>query len=780
MSGSANADSAAFQTTPPTGADKRPGPATGFSAWVREINPDICHIDVMVLGLSCAGCIRRVESLVRRHPAITHARLNFSTQRLSIDWQKAQGDIGEILDPVLEAGYDVRPLDYESLEAANGDSEGRALLRALAVAGFAASNIMLLSVAIWSGAEQATRDLFHWISALIALPTVVYSGRPFFRSAYGALKGGQLNMDVPISLAVLLAAAASLYETIQHGAHAYFDASVMLLFFLLIGRYLNHLMRAKARSAVAQLLTLSARGATIIRAGGSRTYLPIQDIEPGMIVAVAAGESIPVDGQIVSGVSDVDFSVVTGESAPQTIKSGNDVYAGARNLTGPLEIQVTAAGENSFLADIARMMEASEQSKARYVVLADRAARIYAPAVHIIAGLTFIGWLWASGDWRLALFTAVAVLIITCPCALGLAVPIAQVIASGRLFGNGIFVKDGAALERLATVDTIVFDKTGTLTLGEPILLPPNGKALAQLNLAASLAVKSNHPLSKALADAGDSQGFQRDPIDDIQEHPGRGLEGLWNGQQIRLGSRVFCGIADEKCPRTTGEGAMEICLRIGDDEPIFFECHDQIREDALETLTALADRGLEIHMLSGDRPAAVAGTAKTLNIRHYKARCTPQQKVAYLNKLSSQGRRVLMVGDGINDGPALAAAHVSMAPGSASDVGRLAADLVFLGPRLQPISLAIDISRKTQAIIKQNFVLALLYNAIAVPVAVAGLVTPLIAAIAMSSSSLLVVLNALRLHHGNFKFKRQAAKARQHALQFPDAPSLPVTGAGQ
>ena len=718
---------------------------------MREVAPGLLHLDLIVAGIHCAGCIARIEKALLAMPGVTRARVNVSTKRVAIDWRAGESDADVLIERLSALGYEPRPFCAEEAGEAAGAREGRELLRALAVAGFAAANVMLLSVSVWSGASDATRDLFHWLSAMIALPALVYAGRPFFRSAWRALKARHLNMDVPISLGVILAASLSLYETSQGGAHAYFDASVTLLFFLLVGRYLDYMMRARARSAVSQLLALSSKAARVIDADGNRRFLPIAEIRPGMTVAVAAGEKLPVDGEVLVGTSDLDRSFVTGESIPEAVKPGDVVQAGSMNLTGSLQVKVTAANEETFLAEVVRLMEAAEQTKARYVQLADRVARGYAPTVHILAAATFLGWFWyTGGDWRIAIFTAIATLIITCPCALALAVPTVQVVASGVLFRRGIMVKSGAALERLSAVDRVVFDKTGTLTLGRPRLVgSPEGPA-GLLAVAAGLARESSHPLSRALADALAQRGVVPQALDAVQEVPGQGLRARSADQEVRLGSRSWCGLppsGDDDQP--VHEALSELCLSTGQRPPLIFRFEDTLRPDAVDVIADLRGLGLPVTMLSGDRPAVAARVAEQLGIDDVRAGLLPQDKVAAVEAMGAQGHKVLMVGDGINDAPALAAGHAAIAPASAADVGRTAADFVFLGDRLGPVSETIQVSRRATALVEQNFTLALLYNIIAVPIAVLGFATPMVAAIAMSASSLVVTGNALRLRLG-------------------------------
>ena len=711
-------------------------------AFVRRKDDGSGHIDFLVPEMHCAACIGRIEDSLAGLPGVTRARANLTSHRVGIDFDPAAGDPDAMLAALGKAGYAARPFDALAFDAATSDPTGSDLVRCMAVAGFAAGNIMLLSVSVWSGASDATRELFHWLSALIALPAIAYAGRPFFRSALRSLTAGSLNMDVPISIGVLLAAAMSLYETATGGEHAYFDAAVSLLFFLLVGRFLDYRMRDVARSAAARLTSLSARSAMRIAADGSTTLVPIADIAPGDAVHVAVGERVPVDGVVVSGQSDVDKSMLTGEAEPEPIRPGGRAFAGTLNITGPITLRVTARAGDTLLAEIVRLMEAAEETSGRYVRLADRVSRAYAPFVHLVAIATVIGWLLVGAGWHMALTTAVAVLIITCPCALGLAVPAVQVVASGFLLGRGIMVKDGSALERLAEIDTVAFDKTGTLTEGEPRLARPPAATPSEWSLVAMLGSQSRHPLAKALAASAGAHGPVIPALADVVERPGDGMEGRLGDQVVRLGRRDFVGAA----PIAPTDGESEIWLRIGAEPPIRFAFHDTLRSDAAETVAALKARGLRVLLLSGDRPEAVRRAALATGIEDWHAGVRPSDKAAVLAGLAAEGRRVLMVGDGLNDAPALASAFVSMSPASAADISQAAADMVFTGRQLGAVGTAFSVARHARRIIRQNFALAILYNLVAVPVAILGFATPLIAAIAMSSSSILVTGNALKL----------------------------------
>lgn len=690
--------------------------------------------------LHCAGCIAKLESGLAQTPGVIEARVNFTARRVRIVHGGTLDDAA-LAEAIGRIGFPAQPFVGDVESAAGGES--RRLVKALAVAGFASMNVMLLSVSVWSGADGATRGLFHWISAVIALPTVAYSGRPFFASAWAALRMGRTNMDVPISIGVVLVCAISLYETVVNGPHAYFDGAVMLLFFLLAGRFLDSVMRARAQDGVAALLRQTAPDALVLARDGTAARRAATELAPGMQILVAAGERFAADGIVEAGASSVDRALVTGESMPEPIAPGDAVMAGTINLDAPLTVKITAAGDATAIAEIARLMEAAGGSRSRYVRLADRAARFYAPAVHSLAALSLIGWVIAGAGLHQAVLIAAAVLIITCPCALGLAVPVAQVVVAGSLMRSGILVKDGAGLERLAEADMVLFDKTGTLTLGRPVL--EGGLAALdrdERRVALALARASRHPLSRALAEALEQQGIAAEEIDLIVEHPGLGIEGRRAGELVRLGRPDWAGLG-------TADDAGATLLVTGfsiSGGPVRLLCFgDGLRPDAAAAVARLRDDGLAAEMLSGDRVAAAEALGSTLGIV-VRAGLTPAGKVGRIGALQALGRHVLMVGDGLNDGPALKAADVSMAPSSASDVGQMAADLVFLGDGLIAVPVAVHAARTTMRVVRQNFALAIGYNVLAVPLALAGLVTPLVAALAMSGSSLIVVGNALRL----------------------------------
>lgn len=685
----------------------------------------------------CAACIVTVEQALHALPGVTSARVNLTLRRVSVQGapEVTAQDLIAALDRV---GYEAHELDPGLLSVTETDRQGRELLMRLGVGFFSMMNVMLLSVAVWSGAEDATRDTFHWISGAIAIPTVIFSGQPFFRSAWAGLKRRRLGMDFPISLALVLATSISLYETALSGHHAYFDAAVMLCFFLLLGRYLDHRTRAVARSAAQELAALEVPRAFVL-VEGAEVQRPIAEVAAGDLVRVRPGGRMPVDGVVVEGASEVDRSLLTGESLPVFAGPGTAVSAGEVNLTGPLTLCVTAAGRDSSLHRMADLVAVAEAARTRYTTLAERAASWYSPLVHLLSFSAFGFWMWKTGgDLRFALNISAATLIITCPCALGLAVPAVVTSASGRLFRKGLLIKHGTALERLAEVDTVVFDKTGTLTMGAPEPRNLDSLAPADLAIAAALAGASSHPLALSLAEGARARGIRPASVTDLAERPGYGVEGRLEGRLVRLGRADWCGaapVAETATYLATGQG-----------EALALTFTDRLRPGAEAAVAALSAQGKEIRLMSGDTEAAVAALAGRLGIASWTAGALPAEKAAHVRRLTEKGAKVLMVGDGLNDTAALAAAHVSISPASALDAARTASDIVLLGQDMAPIGDAARIARQATRRMVENFAISAGYNVIAVPLALMGAATPLAAALAMSLSSITVSLNALRL----------------------------------
>ena len=713
----------------------QPSMRDDLARYMRRAENGSDSFEISVKGARCANCIAKIEKGVGAIPGVENVRLNLSTGKLLVVSQGVAPQ--KILQRVQDIGYEAQP--FEAADTLNADeAEGQFLLRCLAVSGFATVFVMGLVEGIWYGPDMAdsTRQLFFGLAGVVAIPASLYAGQPFFRSAWRGLVARNVNMDIPISLAVLLALGLSIYQAGSHGAHTYFDAAVMLVFLLLIGRYLDFRLRDRARGAARHLLTLQSLLVRRRTATGDMETVAAKEVAPGDQLLVATGDRIPVNGVIEDHGTELDLSLVTGEILPQQVGVGSPVQAGTIVIGQAVILRATAAVENSLVADLARLLEAGQQSRSTYVRLADRAAALYVPVVFSLSFLALIGWLVAGAPLSQAITNAIAVLIITCPCALGLAVPAVQIVATERLFKRGVFVKSGDALERLAEIDTAIFDKTGTLTEGMPVLLNAQSLAPGILERAARIARASRHPLARAIAAAaGDG------PVAaDVRETAGAGLETGTGRDVERLGSASWCGALERD---------YQLWYRRGVEPPIGFHLQDRLRPDSVALVRSLASRGLKVEMLSGDNADNVRAVAQEVGIASWFAGITPQQKAVRLQALREQGSRVLMVGDGINDAAAMALAHVSIAPGTATDISQRASDMVLRGNALSPIVEAFDVARKARRLVLVNFALAAAYNLTAIPLAAMGYVTPLIAAATMAGSSLLVVANALRLAGG-------------------------------
>lgn len=713
-----------------------------YSHFVKDIDADIAHLDLAVEGVSCAGCMAKIERGLSAIPEVTRARVNLTDRRLAIEWKKGAINPALFIDRLAELGYKAYPFEPVRAELEEA-SHAKWLLKCLGVAAFASMNVMMLSVPIWVGSDMdpATRDFFHWLSALVVLPCAAYAGQPFFKSAFTALRARGVNMDVPISIGVILALGMSLVETINHAEHAYFDAAIMLLTFLLAGRFLDQKMRQRTRAVAGNLAALKAETATKFIGNDEIREVPIAAVGAGDIVLLRPGERCAVDGTVIEGRSEIDQSLITGETRHIPAERGTQVYAGTLNMSGTLRVRVDAAAEGTLLAEIQRLLENALQARSRYVRLADRASRLYAPVVHITALLTMLGWVAFGAGWHQAIVTAIAVLIITCPCALGLAIPAVQTVASGAMFRAGVLLNAGDAIERVAGVDTVVFDKTGTLTLPELDVVNAASVPSEVFHLAGRLALASHHPVAAAVARAAQA----RSPLAEVIEEPGHGVRGIVGGQEVRLGSPTYCNAEAQANAILSQDPEVSVVAFSRGTERHVFAVRQRLRRDAKDIVAALQERGIVVELLSGDREPAVRHAADTLGVGLWRAGVTPAEKIAHIQDLKRQGRKVMMVGDGMNDAPSLAAAHVSMSPISATHLSQATADLVFLGQELAPVLAAIDYSRKAMRLMQQNLGLAIGYNILAVPIAIVGLTTPLIAAAAMSGSSLIVMLNALR-----------------------------------
>ncbi|MDX2083331.1 MAG: heavy metal translocating P-type ATPase metal-binding domain-containing protein [Rickettsiales bacterium] len=710
-------------------------------------------ISLMIQGMSCAACVWLIENILKRQENVVDARINLARKTLFLKWRGVAKNGNELVNLIEQIGYKLLPFDEEILNSAE-KKYNDSILRALAVAGFGVGNIMLFSFCLWfydaSEMGVVTRNLLHLFSSLIALPIIIFSSRIFFSSAYKSLKQGYPNMDLAISIAIFLACLVSLLETFRGASHIYFDSALMLIFFLLIGRYLDLKARKKAFNIATEFSLLAASFGRI-EEDKKIKILPSKKLRQDMILLVAAGEKISADGIIISGASEIDTALITGENLPKKFGVGAEVFSGMINLTAPLKIKITKSPQNSLLSQIMRLSQEAENKKNHYIRIADYLAKFYTPAVHLIALATFLFWL--KSGWELALMNATAVLIITCPCALALAVPIIQTMVISNFIKKGILVKSGEALEKLNEVDIIIFDKTGSLTIGAPelvaikILKNAANQTIRDekfyLHLAASLAKKSRHPIAKAI-----SANFKEDLIElQVLENQGFGLSAVFADQILKLGREDFCQIENSsKISKFKNEDQLSCFMKFGEDE-VMFLFSDKIKSDAKTVIKKLRAAGKEIILLSGDSKKAVIDMAQKLQIEQFYFEQTPVTKLKFLENLKAENKKFVMIGDGLNDAPALAASYVSISFSQASDLAQNIADIVIQGEKLMPIIELINLAKKSIALMKQNLAIALIYNLIALPFAILGYVVPLIAAIAMSSSSLLVLFNSFRIN---------------------------------
>ena len=595
------------------------------------------------------------------------------------------------------------------------------------------------------------RGFFHGLSALVALAAAAGADRPFLNSAARALAAARLNMDVPISVGVVLALGMSVFETLQQSTHVYFDFALMLLTLLLVGRTLEQAMRRHTGAAAGNFAAPRAETLTKFVSDTELAEVPAASVEPGDLVLVRPGERIAVDGVIIEGRSEIDQGLVTGETLPVSAAKDSTVYAGTLNVSGALRVRVITApppyppshgaeGRDGERDDVTGMRDRAREAGTRYVRLADFAARLYSPLVQAAACTTMLGWVAFGANWHDAGIAAIAVLIITCPCGLRLAIPAVQVAASGALFRAGVLLNSVEGIERLAGVDTILFDKTGILTLPEPEVINAADIPPERLALAGRLALASRHPLAAAIARAARAT----EPLAAIEE-PGQGVRGEWEGVALRLGRPSFCDAERHAATILDADPEASAVAFVYGAERYVLAVRQRLRGDAIEVIAKLKQDGFAIEILSGDRAPAVAHAARTLGIARWRAAMTPADKIAHISALQSRGRRVLMVGDGLNDAPSLAAADASLSVAAAAHLAQAAADAIFRGDRLAPVAAALAVTRQARQLMRQNLLFAVASNIVAVPIAVLGFASPLVAALATAGAAILITVNALR-----------------------------------
>jgi Cu2+-exporting ATPase len=656
-----------------------------------------------------------------------------------VEWRDGKvGPVGFIAR-VPDLGFRAESCDAVG-SAVDGKQAMHTLLRCLGVAAGAA--LAIISLPMWFGIDAdfsaAQRDFLHWLAAAIAFPAAAWAGRPFFVSAVRAVAAGRLNADVPVSTGLALALGLSVFQTLNHAVDTSYDSALMLLAFVLVGRLLEQATLQRSQGGAGNLATADAATVTRFVSDTELAEVPAGSVRPGDLVLVRPGERIAVDGVVSDGRSEIDQSLVTGETLPVSVGKDSIVYAGTLNVSGTLRIRAGGTERSALLNRSARTPDTARE--ARYAGLSDHVAGLYSPLALAAALVTFLGWVACGADGQEAVMAAIAVLIMTYPAALGLAVSAVRARAAGALSTAGVLLNSGDGIERLAGVDTILFDKTGTLTLPEPEVINAADIPPERLAVAGRLALASRHPLATAVVRAAKATL----PLAAVEE-PGQGVRCIFQGVALRLGRPSFCG-AEQRAAAVleTDPEASAIAFSYGVERYVL-AVRQQLRADAIETIARLRQDGFAIEILSGDRAPAVAHLARTLGIERWQAGMTPADKIGHISVLQAQGRNVLMVGDGLNDAPSLAAADAALSVGTAEPLTLAAADAVFGGDRLTPVLSAIAIARRSLGLMRQNLLFAAAYTAVGASVAILGLASPLSAALAMSGAAAVVALNALR-----------------------------------
>ena len=708
---------------------------------------------LLIDGVTCAACVWLIEQRLSRLTGVREAMLNYSTRRARVRWDASKTSLSKILGAVAALGYEAHPYDRARAEE-RLRRERSVLLWRLFIAGFGMMQVMMYAFPVYIAEGAMTADieqLMRIASLVLTLPVALWSAMPFYTGAWRDLRTGRAGMDVPVSLGIIIAFVASLWATWSASGQVYFDSVSMFVFLLLGARFLETEARTRAMQTQEQLARMTPTTAERLTgdAGATTERIAAASLQIGDLIRVRPGDAIPSDGVVVEGVSAADEALLTGESRPVAKRPGDLLTGGAVNLEGVLTMRVTRVGEDTVLAGIVRLMDRAQSDKPQIAQAADRVAQWFVAVLLVLTVAAFAAW-WFIDPSR-ALWIAVAMLVVTCPCALSLATPAALTAATGAAYRSGVLVTRGSALETLARATHFVFDKTGTLTTGRMSLtgvtLLSDDSREQCLAYAAALEAWSEHPVGRALAQA--AQGAH--PVATaVQTYAGDGVEGNVGGRMLRIGRPQFVAALHRQPDPPEIDYAPDAVsvVALGDAKGwiALFMLDDVVRHDAQAMIRALAEDGVHVSLLSGDRPQRARHTAAELGINDCRGGATPADKLAYVCELQSRGAIVAMVGDGVNDAPVLAQAQVSIAPGGGTPLAQVSADIILMGDRLAAISETVRASRHALRVIRQNLAWAVAYNAVALPLAIAGLVTPLVAAIGMSSSSLVVVLNALRL----------------------------------
>lgn len=722
--------------------------------FVSTDEKNVKQASLILEGIVCAACVWLNERHISALPGVIEFRVNYSTHRARLRWDDTQIHLSDVLQAIASIGYIAHPFDAGRQEAVYKKERSNALKR-LAVAGLGAIQVMMLAVALYagdySGMDSDLENFMRWVSLFIATPVVFYSARSFFSSAWRDLKVKQLGMDVPVSLAIGLAYAASCWATVTRSGEVYFDSVTMFTFFLLAGRFLEMGARQKAGQAAEELVKLLPAMATRVTDDGDET-VAVTELGISDKVRIKPGDSIPADGVIVEGRSSIDESLLTGESHPLAKTINEKVIGGTVNIASPLVIEVTEVGEDTVLASIQRLLDRAQLEKPSIAKMADKVAAVFVGFLLVLVSLVYFWW-WQNEPDQ-AFWIALSLLVVTCPCALSLATPAAMTAATGSLTRLGVLTTRGHALETLAKVNNVVFDKTGTLTKGqlalESVELFSDIEKQQAINIAAALELGSEHPVAKVFLQNAVSPNTET--AKEIEAIPGQGVTGLISGGQYRLGCASYIEQGLEKKDQKLNvdhkmQHSTEIYLANDEQLLAVFYLSDELREQAVESIQALKALGKKVWLVSGDNQAAVSYIAEQVGIKTAHHSMKPEDKLKIIHGLQAQGEIVAMIGDGVNDAPVLAAAQVSIAMGGGTQLAQASADMVLLSEHLPHLVDAIKMAKRSVKIVHQNLSWALAYNLMALPLASMGYIAPWMAAIGMSASSLVVVLNALRLN---------------------------------
>jgi Cu2+-exporting ATPase len=754
--------------------DWTPGPAqdqgVDVSAFLENLRPagKELETDVIIDGIRCASCIWLNERILLRTRGVSYANVNYATHRARIRWDPRTIEVGAILSRIRSIGYTPKPFLPKAFEDEQ-KKQARDLLMRFGTAAFFSMQLMLFSIALYAGyfqgIDEKIKTLFHAISFALTTPVVFYSGWPIIQGSLRGLRNRTFNMDVLIAAGTLSAYGYSLFQMTVNG-EVYFDTAAMIITLILLGRYLEAGAKRKASETIGRLMQLAPREARKLEATGDQYHLakrelvPVSSLRPGDLLEVVPGEKIPVDGMVVAGSSEADESMLTGESKPSPKSEGALMFGGALNLYGSVVFRVTRTGKDTVLAQIIQAVEDAQSRRAPIQSVADRVVGWFVPTVLLIAMLTFLGWIFQGAPISQAMMNAVSVMVIACPCALGLATPLAILIGTSSGASRGILIKGGDVIQKAASVDFIVLDKTGTITEGKPKLVEAIGVGITDqeaLRLALSLEQRSEHSLGRAIVDA--AKGMTPYEIADFSAVPGKGVRGTIQGKSALIGSREFveagispvsvnAGLDDlrrSKLAEFEKSGATIIMLCLDNTVQGIFAIADSVRKEAPEAVARMKKSGMGVAMVTGDNLATARAVAERTNIDSVKAGVLPVEKAEEVRRLENEGKHVLMAGDGINDAPALVAAVVGVAMGRATDIALESADIVIMRPDLRLVADATTLAKKTFQVIKQNIFWAFFYNVVVIPLAVLGVLHPIMAAAAMAVSSLTVVGNSLR-----------------------------------